>query len=92
MKFMVTWKCQPGSYKTAVKQFLATGGKPPKGLKTVGRWHAPGSNLGWHLLEGDDLAALSEHVAEWADVIEIDVHPVVEDAQAAEVASKLFGK
>ena len=50
MKFMVKWKCHPGLYKTAVQQFLKTEGKPPKGLKTVGRWHVPGSNLGWHLL------------------------------------------
>lgn len=41
---------------------------------------------------GDDLAVLAEHVAEWANVIEIDVHPVVEDAQAAEAAAKVFGK
>ena len=92
MKFMVTWKCHPGLYKTAVSQFLKTGGNPPKGLKTVGRWHVPGSTLGWHLLEGDNLTILSEHVAEWADVLEIEVHPVVEDAQAAEAASKAFGK
>jgi hypothetical protein len=92
MKFMVTWKCHPGLYNTAVQQFLKTGGKPPKGITTVGRWHVPGSTLGWHLLEGDDLSVLSEHVAEWANVIEIDVHPVVEDAEAAAAASKVFGK
>ena len=62
------------------------------GLKTVDRWHVPGSALGGHLIEGDDLTALAEHVAEWADLIEVDVHPVIEDAQAAEGASKAFGK
>lgn len=41
---------------------------------------------------GDDLTALAEHVAEWADVIDLDVHPVVEDAQAAEAALEVFGK
>ena len=56
MKFMVTWKTRPGFYNAAVQQFLKTGGKPPKGLTTVGRWHVPGSILRWHLLEGDDLA------------------------------------
>jgi hypothetical protein len=28
MKFMVTWRMRPGSYKTAVQQFLETGGNP----------------------------------------------------------------
>ena len=58
----------------------------------MGRWHVPGSPLGWHLLEGDDLTALAEHVAEWAYVIELDVYPVVEDDQAAKAAAKGFGK
>ena len=69
-----------------------TGGKPPEGTKTVGRWHVPGSILGWHLLEGDNLTALAEHVAEWADVIDLEVNPVIEDAAAAEAAKRVFGK
>ena len=92
MKVMVTWKCRPGTYKTAVEQFLKTGGKPPEGMKTVGRWHVPGSILGWHLLEGDNLTALAQHVAEWADVIDLEVNPVIEDAAAAEAAERVFGK
>lgn len=92
MKFMVTWRGKPGSYKTAVQQFLKTGGHPPKGMKTVGRWHVPGSLLGWHLIEGDDLTALAEHVASWGDTLELEVHPVIEDAAAGEAASKVFGK
>jgi hypothetical protein len=92
MKYMVTWRTRPGFYKTAFKQFLKTGGKPPKGIKTVGRWHVPGSSLGWHLLEGDDLTAIAEHANKWGDLIEVEVHPVIEDAAAAEAASRVFGK
>jgi len=92
MKFMVTWRTRPGLYKKALEQFLETGGKPPKGFKTVGRWHVPGSILGWHLLEGDDPAALAEHVAEWADLLQLNVNPVIEDAASAAAASRVFGK
>lgn len=92
MKFMVTWRGRPGFYKTAVQQFLQTGAKPPEGLKMLGRWHTPGSLQGWHLLEGNDLKALAQHVAEWGDVLELEVHPVIEDAAAAEAASRVFGK
>ena len=92
MKFMVTWRTRPGLYKQAVQQFLKTGGGPPKGFKTVGRWHVPGSVLGWHLLEGDDPGGLAEHVAEWADVLELELNPVIEDAAAAQAAANVFGK
>jgi hypothetical protein len=39
MKFMVAWRVPPQSYKAGVKRFLKTGGKTPKGLKSLGRWH-----------------------------------------------------
>jgi hypothetical protein len=92
MKFMVTWRTRPGLYKTAIQQFLKTGGNPPKGVQTVGRWHAPGSTQGWHLLEGDDPGLVGQHVAEWAELLDLEVHPVIEDGAAADAVSKVHGK
>jgi hypothetical protein len=91
MKYMITWKVPPASYKEAIERFLKTGGPPPEGLKTLGRWHTAGSSSGFHLVEGTD-AALMEHAAEWADVLEVQIAPVVEDVEAGAVASKLYGK
>jgi hypothetical protein len=91
MKFMVVWKTVPGKYKTALDQFLKAGGPVPAGAKTVGRWHTPGSTLGWHLIEASDLALVAEHVADWADVLEIDVYPVIEDTEAGAAAKKASG-
>ena len=67
MKIMIVWKTVPGKYKTALEAFLRKGGPVPPGATTLGRWHVPGSILGWHLVEGD-LTAVGEHVAEWADL------------------------
>jgi hypothetical protein len=47
MKCMVAWKIPPGCYKAAVERFLNTGAPNPTGVKTLGRWHAPGSSSGW---------------------------------------------
>ena len=91
MKFMLTWRTRPGLYKTAFQQFLKAG-DPPKGVKHVARYHVPGSTLGWHLLETDDMTALAEHVNNWGELLDVDLNPVVEDAQAAEAASRVFGK
>lgn len=91
MKYMIAWKSSPANYKPAVERFLKTGAAAPEGLKTIGRWHAPGSGRGFHLVEGSD-AALVEINAEWADLLELDVVPVVEDDVAGAVAAKLFGK
>ena len=59
--------------------------------KRIGRWHVPGSVLGWHLVEGD-LTAVAEHVAQWADLLECEVYPVTEDNEAVAAANKVFGK
>ncbi len=91
MKYMVKWTVPPAHYKTAIKRFLKSGGPTPKGLKSIGRWHAPGSTTGWHLVEGTD-AALAENSANWADLLELEVTPVVEDDVAAAAAKKVYGK
>ena len=91
MKIMIVWRTVPGKYKTAIEEFLRRGGPVPSGAKTVGRWHTPGSTLGWHLVEGD-LTAVAQHVSEWADLLECEVYPVIEDAEAANAANKVFGK
>jgi len=91
MKSMVVWRTVPGKYRQAVEQFLETGGPLPDGVQRLGRWHVPGSILGWHLMEGDP-ALIAKHVAEWADVLELEVYPVIEDDAAGTAAKTVFGK
>jgi Protein of unknown function (DUF3303) len=91
MKYMITWKCAPENYRAAVKRFLKTGGPVPKGAKTLGRWHTAASTRGWHLVEGSE-SAIAELNAEWADLLELETLPVVDDAVAGAVAKKVWGK
>ena len=91
MKFMNTWKMMPGCYKATMERFLSSGAPDPEGLTTIGRWHAPGSSYGWHLFEATPAAA-AELLATWADVLEMQITPVIEDAEAASSAAKVLGK
>ena len=38
-----------------------------------------------------DLALVAEDVAGWADVLEIDLYPVIDDTEAGAAAKKVFG-
>lgn len=89
---MIVWKTRPETYKPAVESFLRGGGPVPPGIKTVGRWHTPGSTLGWHLVEGNDLGAVAQHAAEWGGFLDLEIYPVIEDAEAASAISKVFKK
>jgi hypothetical protein len=89
MKFMITWRISPVTYTMALERFLATGAPAPEGLKTLGRWHTAGSSKGFHLVEGSD-AALAEINAQWADLLELEVTPVIEDDVAGRILATVF--
>jgi hypothetical protein len=89
MKFMTTWSLTPDQQKEATARFLQTGGGPPAGVTMLGRWHAAGA--GWVLAETDNAKALFEWLAQWSDLLEFSVTPVLEDAEAAEVFQKIPG-
>lgn len=91
MKFMIEWKIPPGHYKSAVERFLTTGAPNPAGVKTIGRWHTPGSSCGWHVVEGD-ATGVAELEAVWGDLLELRITPVIEDAEAASSLAKVHKK
>ena len=90
MKYMMSWTIRPAFYKAAVARFLSTGAPLPEGMKLIGRWHAAGSTYGWLLVEGS-IEDAYEHASEWGDLLEIQVTPVVEDAEAGAIVAKLHG-
>lgn len=91
MKFIISWKIAPGHHKIAGERFLQSGAPMPEGLSMVGRWHAPGSVCGWLLVEAANPEPLYEHVGQWADLLELQVTPVLEDAEAAQALSRVYG-
>jgi hypothetical protein len=92
MQFMIIWKTRPDTIRQTVARFLATGGKVPKGSKSLGRWHRADISGGWHLIEADKVGPVLQHCAEWADVLELSVVPVTLDDEAGAAMTKVFGK
>jgi hypothetical protein len=92
IKHMLAWKIAPGHIKSAAGAFLKSGAPAPKGLALIGRWHAPGSAYGWAVVEGNDATALAQHVAEWEHLLEFQITPVLEDADAGKALASIYGK
>jgi hypothetical protein len=88
MRFMVEWSIPPENYARAMDAFLDRGAPMSPGLKSIGRWHAPGSCRGWLLCEADDLGAVYEHICEWAPLLDLEVTPVSSDEEAASAATR----
>jgi hypothetical protein len=92
MKFMETWTLIPGSVRAAAEQFLAGGGQEPEGVKLLGRWHNVDCSGGFSLYETNNAAALHLGASRWADLIELNVVAVIEDAEAGPNLTATFGK
>ena len=90
MKFMLTFTftSQANKRNEAIARFLKTGGHPPKGAKLLGRWTRADFSQGYDLLESDDPGALTEFALQWSDLMEVEIAPVVEDKELAEVLKR----
>lgn len=87
MKFIGTFKFKPDirSRDEAIARFKKTGGKPPAGVTMLGRWTAADLSGGFDLLEANDPKALAEFALMWSDLLELDIVPVLDDIELAEV-------
>jgi len=82
MKFMTTWSLIPGSAKEAIGKFLAGEAAPQPDVKLLGRWHNTDVNGGFVLVESNDPVELYADAAKWADLLELNTVPMIEDGDA----------
>ncbi|MCB1724697.1 MAG: DUF3303 family protein [Chromatiaceae bacterium] len=88
MRYMLCWSIPPENYNAALDAFLEGGAPMPDGLTSLGRWHVPGSTRGWLLCAAADPVTVAHHVAQWAGLLNIEVHPVIDDAGAGAAAER----
>jgi hypothetical protein len=91
MKFISTWTPRPQTRKEAIENFLA--GKAaalPAGVTTLGRWHKADGSGGFTLYESNSAEAMYEIAAFWAQFMDVETFPVIEDAAAGATLTKLF--
>jgi hypothetical protein len=81
MKFIATFTFAGNGDQRdeAIRRFQETGGKPPRGVKLLGRWTRVDFRGGFDLLESDDPKALTEFSLMWSDLVELTILPVLED-------------
>lgn len=89
MKYIITFELTMTGYKERIRRFLETGAPPPDGATLHGRWFTLGHDKGFMLAEAADPSAIYRWVSQWADLINFQVHPVLEDAQIAKVLKSL---
>lgn len=89
MRFMMTYAIPSDAWEAAVERFLETGGVAVDGMTIVDRWHSVAGRNGFILIETDDPTAIYQFAAEWSDVLDHSITPVLDDDEAAAVLSAM---
>ena len=91
MLFMVIERFGGREQAAAVyRRFRERGRMMPEGLKYVASWVEPDFGRCFQLVECEDAALLDLWTANWRDLVEFEVVPVVTSAEAAEAISPLL--
>jgi len=90
MLFMVIETFRNQDAKSAYRRFRDMGRVMPEGLSYVGSWTTADLGRCFQLMETRDVTLLQQWVADWSDLVEFEIVPVVPGKDtAAALASKL---
>ena len=66
------------------RRFRDCGRLAPQGLQYVSSWVDEELNRCFQLMETDDRKLLDEWIANWSDIVEFEIYPVISSKEAAE--------
>jgi Protein of unknown function (DUF3303) len=92
MKFMTSWSVPMENIHDAAARFLSGEAPPPAGVTILGRWHNADLSGGYTLTECNDAVAAYTDAAQWADLMDLSIVPVLEDADVGPVLAARFKK
>jgi Protein of unknown function (DUF3303) len=85
--FMVIERYRDGDPVPVYRRFRERGRMAPDGLAYVASWVDDELRVCYQLMETDDRSLLDEWIANWTDLVEFEVVPVITSAEAAETVS-----
>jgi hypothetical protein len=83
MLYMIIEHFRDGDPVPVYRRFRERGRLAPEGLNYVNSWVTPDLTTCYQVMETDDRALLDEWLANWADLVAFEVHPVITSAEAA---------
>lgn len=84
MLFMVIEKFRNQDARAVYRRFRDRGRQAPDGLTYVGSWVEASLDRCFQLMECDDVRLLQQWIAQWSDLVEFEVVPVVSGKDTAE--------
>jgi hypothetical protein len=82
--YMVIEHFKNGDAVAVYRRFRDRGRQAPAGLTYVSSWVDQTLEKCYQLMETDDPALLDRWIANWSDIIDFEVHPVITSQEAVE--------
>ena len=82
MLYMVVENFRGGDAVPVYRRFRDTGRMAPEGLRYVSSWVTTDFRRCFQVMECDELSLLEQWLANWSDLVEFDVIPVMTSADA----------
>lgn len=80
--YMVIERFRDGNAKPVYERFAERGRLAPEGLTYINSWIDQDLKVCYQVMESPDRALLDEWIANWTDLVEFEVIPVVTSAEA----------
>lgn len=82
MRYIIIEHFKPGKLREVYWRFDECGRLLPDGLRYLDSWIAEDLSVCYQLMECDDRALIDEWIAQWEDLTEFRVVPVIDSAEA----------
>jgi len=89
MLFMVIERYRDGNAKAIYSRYQEKGRMLPDGLRYIDSWVEANYDRCFQLMECDDPNLFQQWVAEWRDLVDFEIIPVVGSKEAAEIIARL---
>ncbi|HEX4962911.1 MAG TPA: DUF3303 family protein [Thermoanaerobaculia bacterium] len=83
MLYMIVERFRGGDARPVYQRFREQGRLAPEGLRYVGIWVTADLHQCFQVMECEDRALLEEWMANWADLVDFEVIPVITSSEAA---------
>ena len=84
ISYMVVEYFRNGDAVPVYRRFRDRGRLAPEGLTYVSSWVDHSLERCYQLMETEDPALLDQWIANWSDLVDFEVHPVISSEEAAE--------
>lgn len=82
MQYMVVEKFMPGRVKDLYQRFAETGRMLPEGVVYIDSWISKDLTRCYQLMEADSLEDLNLWIANWDDLADFEVIPIISSDEA----------